>query len=238
MQHNEGVEFHLHIRKRTFTEGIFAYSDYHMWYSLVLREFCLSSFLCHMMAKLWIVSIKRDPSWPSVYGTWRQTWGHRFKFPLDTHEWIGLFGIYKCAVLWRAVYSASATTTPLIHREKGISSWFQISISSWCDQSCYKCCKKPIPFLLPPSGFCKWKTHWNLFVEIGFLPSYGFLSRRDMTQAIESVVKTQFLPYFPFRHICSISVGGSLPLFLVVIDTQITVVPVTYHKLSVILDTF
>ena len=42
------------------------------------------------------------------------------------------------------------------------------------------------------------KDPLELFVKIReFLPGSGFLSHRDMTQAVESDVKTQFLPSFP-----------------------------------------
>ena len=44
------------------------------------------------------------------------------------------------------------------------------------------------------------KDPLELFVKIReFLPGSGFLSRRDMTEAAETDVKTQFVPFLPLR---------------------------------------
>ena len=50
------------------------------------------------------------------------------------------WSLYKCSALWRAVYGLSATERPLgtIREEKGISSWFRVSISSRYDLSSWK----------------------------------------------------------------------------------------------------
>ena len=46
------------------------------------------------------------------------------------------------------------------------------------------------------------KDPLELFVKSReFLPGSGFLSRRDMTEAVESDVKYQFLPSFLYREI-------------------------------------
>ena len=59
-------------------------------------------------------------------------------------QWLA-WSLYKCLLIWRAFDGASATERPLgnIRKKKGISSQFQVSISSRYDLSCNV---KTIPF--------------------------------------------------------------------------------------------
>ena len=65
------------------------------------------------------------------------------------------WSLYKCAALWRAVYGPSATERPIgtICEEKGISSRFQVSITSRYDLSGWKWRKPPcLPSFLTMDG--------------------------------------------------------------------------------------
>ena len=80
-----------------------------------------------------------DPPWPSGYDAWlpsvtlqvRVSAGSLFISELT-------WSLYKCVVLWRAVYGPSASERPIgtIGEEKGISSRFRVSVSSRYDLSC------------------------------------------------------------------------------------------------------
>ena len=72
-----------------------------------------------------------NPLWPSGYDAWLPSVASQDRISteyLSRLAWL----VYKCAALWLAVWGSFATKRPLgtIRDEKGISSRFQVSISS------------------------------------------------------------------------------------------------------------